>query len=947
MTPTLLPQADIFERDFVSVDLETTGLNANADAIIEVGAVKFSGGVVQDRYQTFVNPGRPIPAFVQQLTSISPSQIERAPRFQQIAAQFAAFVGDLPIVGHNIAFDISFLASHGLDLANRSYNTWDLASIFLPTLAEYNLSALAKHLELDHSQAHRAVADAETTALVFHRLLKLGASYPAAKIAFIARAARTANAPVADLLEELVPHAAGANSAPGTPGAVGLNGLNLDGLAKRLSSDPGDQPGDAVRRALTEQQVEDLLAPHGVFANSFPGFEDRPQQAEMLKAVTRAIYQGRKLIVEGGTGIGKSIAYLLPAVLYSATHGHRVVISTNTISLQEQLMDKDIPAVISILEEAGILEPGAVRAAQLKGRSNYVCLRRWTSLGASDSLTEDEARVLGKTAVWLDDTENGDRTDLNLSFGDQRAWSRVCADNQGVCQSFRSGAPCFLRQARQRAEAANILVVNHALLLADLAVGGTVLQDYQHLVIDEAHHLEEEASRQLGFEIAEDGLPQELDSVYRLIRHLTAVANQSPEDEALGRARDALTNATASSNQALQSWQQLWDVITRLYQSHSRGDNDRQPVSLELTVRQSQEWSSAAREWESFSTFLSDSVNRLTEVGRFVDQGIFDLSDDSQGNELIGAVDAISELNDRLASVFGRYDEEQIQWIDMVRRNIMLHSTPLSVGPILSEKLFQQKETVVLTGSTLSVGKDFRFLRQQVGFPSDQDELVVESPYNYQRNVLLMIPEDLPDPRRGADHARGTAQVIINMAQALDGHVLALFTSHSALREASFQVRRPLRAAGINVLAQGIDGTPRQLQDRMREDPKSVLLGTASFWTGVDFPSGVLRGLVICRLPFPVPTDPIVKARGNLHNNPFNDFQVPTAVLRFRQGFGRLIRNKMDRGVVVILDRRIQTANYGDRFLNSLPTCSFERSTLGTVGQQAARWLQLDRAAQR
>ena len=945
MTPTLLPQSDIFEREFVSVDLETTGLHAHADAIIEVGAVKFRGGQVTERYQTFVNPDRQIPTFIQQLTSISPSQIERAPRFQQIAAQFATFVGDLPIVGHNIAFDLAFLSSHGLHLTNRSYNTWDLASIFLPTLPEYNLSALAKHLELDHNQAHRAVADAETTAMVFHRLLGMAATHPAPKVGYIARAARAANAPVADLLEALVPHAAGANAATGTPGAVGLNGLNLDSLAKRLSGDTGDQSGSAVRRELTEQQVEDLLAPHGVFASSFPGFENRPQQAEMLKAVTRAIYQGRKLIVEGGTGIGKSIAYLLPAVLYSATHGHRVVISTNTISLQEQLMDKDIPAVVSILEEAGILEPGAVRAAQLKGRSNYVCLRRWTSLGTSDTLNEDEARVLGKTAVWLDDTDDGDRTDLNLSFGDQRAWLRMCADNQGVCQSFRGGAPCFLRQARQRAEAANILVVNHALLLADLAVGGTVLQNYQHLIVDEAHHLEEEASRQLGFEIAEDVLPQEFDSVYRLFRQLTAIASQSPQDENLGRARDGLTNATASCNQAVQAWQQLWDNVTRLYQSNSRGDNDRQSVSLELPVRQSREWGSAVLEWESFAAFLSESVNRLNEVWRFIDQGIFDLHDDSQGNELLSAIDAISALNERLASVFGRYDEEQIQWIDMVRRNITLHSTPLSVGPILSEMLFQQKETVVLTSATLATDSNFGFLRQRLGFPDDCDELLVDSPFNYQRNTLLLVPDDLPDPRRGADHSRGTAQVILNMAQSLDGHLMALFTSHNALREASFQVRGPLRASGINVLAQGIDGTPRQLVDRLHADPRAVLLGTASFWEGVDMESGVLRGLLLCRLPFPVPTDPIVKARGNLFNNPFNEYQVPSAVLRFRQGFGRLIRNKVDRGAVVILDRRIQTANYGDRFLNALPPCTVERSSVSSVGDQAARWLQLDRPA--
>lgn len=947
MTPTLQPQSAIFEREFVCVDLETTGLQAHSDAIIEIGAVKFRGGEVSDRYQTFVNPGRQIPTFIQQLTSISPSQIERAPRFEQVEAQFAAFVGDLPIVGHNIAFDIGFLASHGLNLGNRSYNTWDLASVFLPTLPEYNLTALARHFQIDHDQAHRAVADAETTALVFHKLLRLGASYPAAKVAFIARASRAANAPVAELLEALVPHAPGANAAAGTPGAVGLTGLNLDTIGKRLSGSPDEQAASAVRRELTEQQVEDLLAPHGVFATAFPGFENRPQQAEMLKAVTRAIYQRRKLIVEGGTGIGKSIAYLLPAILYSATHGHRVVISTNTISLQEQLMGKDIPAVITILEEAGILEPGAVRAAQLKGRSNYVCLRRWTSLGTADTLTEDEARVLGKTAVWLDGTENGDRTDLNLSFADQRAWMRVCADNQGVCQSFRGGAPCFLRQARQQAEAANILVVNHALLLADLAVGGTVLQDYQHLIVDEAHHLEEEASRQLGFEIAEDGLPQELDSVYRILRQLAAVAGQSPEDDNVGRARDALISATASCNQALQSWQQLWGAVTGLYQSHTRGDNDRQPVSLELPVRQSREWGSVAVEWESFSTFVSDSVNRLNDVWRVVDQGLFDLPDDSLGNELIGVIDSISEINDRLASVFGRYDEEQIQWIDMVRRNITLHSTPLSVGPMLSEMLFQQKETVVMTSATLATDSNFRFLRQRVGFPDDCDELLVDSPFNYRRNTLLLVPDDLPDPRRGADHARGTAQVILNMADALGGHLLALFTSHSALRDASFQVRGPLRAAGINVLAQGIDGTPRQLVDRLHADPRAVLLGTASFWEGVDMESGILRGLLLCRLPFPVPTDPIVKARGNQFNNPFNEYQVPSAVLRFRQGFGRLIRNKVDRGAVVILDRRIQTANYGDRFLNALPPCTVERSTVNSVGEQAARWLQLERRSGR
>ena len=944
---------DPFEHEFVCIDLETTGLNAHSDAIIELGAVRFRRGEILDRYQTFINPGRKIPPFIEQLTGIADHQVRRAPTFHQAADRFADFIGDLPIIGHNIAWDLEFLSVHGLPLHNPRYNTWDLASIFLPTIPEYNLTELARRLEISHEQ-HRALGDAEATALVFHRLLQIGATHPATKVAFIARAARAANASVADLLEGLIPHAAGSNSALTASAAAnqanpaGLSGVKLEKLLEQSPEDQSEGPAaNAMRRRLTEQQVEELLAPDGIFAKSFPNFENRPQQAEMLKAVTRAIYQGRKLIVEGGTGIGKSIAYLLPAVLYAAEKGQRVVVSTNTINLQEQLMNKDIPAVIEILEEAGILEPGVVRAAQLKGRSNYVCLHRWNNLGNSDSLNEDEARVIGKTAVWLDETESGDRTHLNLHMQDWTAWSRICADAVEGCPSFRSGAPCFLRQARNEAESAHILVINHALLLADLAVGGTVLQDYQRLIIDEAHHLEEEASRQLGFEISTGTLTQELESIYRIINHLNTAASRLGETLEAPRARESVANANAACNQAGQAWQRLWEGIDNLYRSATRttdggrGDNDRQPLTLEPSVRQTRPWSAAAIEWESLSAFVRECINSLHTLQRAVTDGWFQLPDDNPANEIANGIEALTEINDRLASIFGRYEDDRIQWLDVVRRNLTLHSTPLAVGPILADKLFAAKESVVLTSATLAADSRFDFIRQRVGFPEDCDELLVDSPFNYRRNTLLLVPDDLPDPRRGADHAAGTADVILNMARELDGHLLVLFTSHSALRDASYRVRGRLRAEGIAVLAQGIDGTPRQLIDRLQSDPRAVLLGTASFWEGVDLESGILRGLLVCRLPFPVPNDPIVKARGNLYNNPFNDYQVPNAVLRFRQGFGRLIRSKSDRGAVVILDRRIQTANYGDRFLNALPPCTIQASNVSSVGRQASHWLNL------
>ena len=674
---------DPFEHEFVCIDLETTGLNADSDTIIELGAVRFRGGEIRDRYQTFVNPGRRIPPFIQQLTSITQSQIERAPTFNQVADQFADFIGDSPIVGHNVAFDIGFLRSHHLPLPNRNYNTWDLASIFLPTVPEYNLSALANHLGLDHSQAHRASADAEVTALVFHRLLKIASGHPAAKVAFIARAARAANAPVADLLEGLIPHASGANAALSDSTIGNAAGVRLENLADQASSHQVDgPPTKVIRQTLTEQQIESLLDPDGVFARSFPNFETRPEQAEMLKAVTRAIFQGRKLIVEGGTGIGKSIAYLLPAVMYAAATGQRVVVSTNTINLQEQLMEKDIPEVRRILEEAGILEPGAFRAAQLKGRSNYVCLHRWNNLGNSDSINEHEARVIGKTAVWLDETATGDRTSLNLHMQDWTAWGRICADAMEGCPAFRGGSPCFLRQARNQAESAHILVINHALLLADLAVGGTVLQDYQRLIVDEAHHLEEEASRQMGFEIGANTLTQELEAVYRIINHLNAAAARLGDTLESPRARESVSNATAACNQAAQAWQRLWETIDDLYRNSTRSadtgrpDNDRQPLTLDATLRQSRPWSSASIEWESVSAFMHECVTTLSALQRTVVDGLFHLPDDGPAAELGGAVEVLTEINTNLASIFGRHEEDRIQWLDFVRRNpdIALHA---------------------------------------------------------------------------------------------------------------------------------------------------------------------------------------------------------------------------------------------------------------------------------
>ena len=321
------------------------------------------------------------------------------------------------------------------------------------------------------------------------------------------------------------------------PAAVGPAGLNLELLAQRVEPPERRRPVDDLDY-LDPERIHGMLGPDGPFANAFGGFEHRPEQEEMLDIVTDAIYNQHHLVVEGGTGVGKSLAYLLPAALFAVSQGQRVVISTNTINLQEQLIGKDIPALKSVLEQSGLLEPNTLKATLLKGKANYICLRRWQQLSRSDALGVDDARLLSKTAVWLQDTSSGDRAEINLNGREIPAWNHVSAGEKGFCLDMRDGSPCFLRAARQRAEQAHIIIVNHALLMSDLVFGG-LIPEYDTVIIDEAHHLEEAATNQFGFE-----LPQgELERIWEPAGRLTRDVRQA-------LASDGLESATVDTGQA-------------------------------------------------------------------------------------------------------------------------------------------------------------------------------------------------------------------------------------------------------------------------------------------------------------------------------------------------------------------------------------------------------------
>ena len=939
------PSTTPLEQVHVSLDLETTGLDQGRDTIIEVGAVKFQGDQVIDTFQTFVNPGRSIPEFIQRLTGIKPSQVARAPYFNSIADELADFIENCPVVGHNVQFDVGFLAAQGLKLANSAYDTWDLASALLPHSPQYSLAYLSEYFKVNLRDHHRALADASATHHVFVKLLRRAEQLDAGLLAHLVNLSTRSRWSIAPLLSGLHHNRTDA----GGPPTFGLTGLDMDNLSTRLGR-PEKRRSDSSLSSLDEDTIINLLSAGGPFAQTFSGFEHRPQQEEMLAEVTRAIYRSHHLAVEGGTGVGKSIAYLLPAVLFAVSQGQRVVISTNTINLQEQLLQKDLPALLDVLEKAGLVEKDLVKAALLKGRSNYLCLHRWNYLARSENLSVDDARLLSKTAVWLQDTVTGDRSEINLSGRDRFTWGHVSAGEKVWCPGLRDGGPCFLRSAREKADQAHIVVVNHALLLSDLVRGGSLIPDYQYLVVDEAHHLEDEATRQLGFSVLHDRLEEALELQGRLITQVRLALGAENLASAIRQEGDRAVSETEASAAVLRDlWARLWSSGERFLDAQKEETSDDHPqVLIDPQVRHRQTWEDLALAWENLEVRMLQAEQTLSRLQRFLESTTLPSASDQPAlaMETGNISDNLEELRGQLGSILGSPDEQAIHWMgrDSSEGDISWHAAPLDVGATLAEQLYDRKECVVMTSATLSTEDNFDYFRRRTGLPEDSDELVVGSPFDYQKAALLLIPDDMPSPS-AEGYIEALSRVLVELGKSLSGRTMALFTSYSSLRAVASRVRAPLQLEGIQVLAQSVDGAPQQLISRFSSDPRSMLLGTSSFWEGVDLPSGVLKALVLTRLPFQVPTDPVVKTRSEQYADPFKEFSIPQAVLRFRQGIGRLIRNKGDKGAIVVLDRRITGRSYGRSFLKSIPPCTLKPSSISTVGTLVAQWIGTSRGA--
>jgi DNA polymerase-3 subunit epsilon/ATP-dependent DNA helicase DinG len=934
-------------RTHVALDLETTGLDAERDAIIEVGAVKFRDDEIIDTFSTFVKPGRPIPSQITELTGIHDEDMVGAPGLHDMLPRLGRFVGRHPVVGHSIQFDLGFLRRHSQLLENEQIDTFELASVLIPHAERYSLGALAKMLGIKLEQAHRALDDAQATYGLFRILLRRAAALPPRLLKEIVGHSQRAKWAVVgffrDALEEAARHPPQQDTTP--KAAVAPPGPLFATPERTRPLQPA-----AERTSLDEGKLAALLEEGGAFQSHFPDFEHRPQQVAMLRAVTRALNQSDHLLVEAPTGVGKSLAYLIPAVHWAAQNGERLVISTNTINLQEQLYDKDLPDLARVL-------PFEFRSVVLKGRSHYLCPARLQALRRRGADSPAEARVLTRVLVWLPETVNGDGDSLFLPSPTERAiWRRLSAEYEGCdperCRRFHQDS-CYFYNARRAAESAHLVIVNHALLLADVAVQNRALPEYAHLIVDEAHHLEAATTAGLSFESDRTHLSRLLADVGR-VRQAGQVTGLLAD--VIGRCQKArlprdileqiemyVGKVGLATDRAAHYLDVFFDRLEEFVKDHSEGQRNRYAFRLRITsgLRVQPAWETVEIAWDDANVPLAAVVDSLARLaGGLEDLEEFDIPDaqDLQA-QMLGSAERLGEAQRQVSHMISQPSQPLIYWLesDPGGSRLRLHAAPLHVGPLVEEHLFHKKESVILTSATLRTGSTFDFVRERL-HAWDADELAVGSPFNYQDSTLVYLVDDIPEPGKPG-YQKAVEQGMAALFRATQGRALALFTSYSQLRTTLRAVRPPLNHAGITVQAQGQGVSRAQLLENFREGERRVLLGTRSFWEGVDVPGEALSCLAIAKLPFSVPSDPIFAARSETFEQPFLDYSVPETILRFLQGFGRLIRSRSDRGIVAIFDTRLLTKSYGQLFIDSLPDPMVRQGSVALLPRAAAEWL--------
>lgn len=715
---------------------------------------------------------------------------------------------------------------------------------------------------------------------------------------------------------------------------------------------------------IEKEEVEGILGPGGIISRSLPDYETRDPQLQMAQETAKAFNSNRLLLVEAGTGVGKSMAYLVPAVLWAVRNRERVVISTNTINLQEQLSKKDIPFLQSFM---GV----DFKAVLVKGRGNYLCLRKAKEIEREPRLfVEGWNDERNSILEWLRKSKDGSLSDLNFTPKSE-VWEEFSSEADTClrlrCEFF---SDCFFNRARREAASADILVANHHLLFSDLAIRAAkadyseaaVLPPYSRVIIDEAHNMEDVATSYFGDMVSRGGVFRQMgrlrhrkDRKKGLLPFIASKLSrlEYPMDNVITKINGDLSMTLDGCSQSVSS---TFDTLYYFFSSLKETTEPEQRIRIDEDVRGSGRWDEVSEEVKNCANTIRTLVKGLKDLNRDLAQGV--KGNEEAEKELLPQMIEVKAMFDRLDAlsssieniVFGVSDDA-VRWVEIREpggarpARVTLYLSPLYVGGVLNDTLYKNFSTAVMTSATLTADGRFDFIKRRIGLDRISGERVMESllpsPFNFLEQATLCLATDLPEPTEPG-FSDALSRVIPDAIKASNGSVLVLFTSYSMMNNVFERCKNDIREMGYTFMKQG-EAPRHEILERFKSDMTSVLFGTESFWEGVDVPGEALRQVIMTRLPFSVPDDPVAEARQEEikrnGGNPFRGYSLPMAVIKFRQGFGRLIRSRSDRGIVLLLDVRASTKSYGKSFLKSLPECKVLKGKAEMVIKEMSMFL--------
>jgi ATP-dependent DNA helicase DinG len=938
-------QFGLLEDDIVVLDTETTGLSFKDCELIEISAARMCGREVVERFETFVDPGRPIPPEIQKLTGISQIDVTGAPSPRQAVAELAEFVGGAPVLAHNATFDRTFIEAvpGGANVSDMWIDTLSLSRIALPRLSSHRLADMASAFGCA-AVTHNSTDDVDALCGMWRIILCALSDLPHGLMGFLADMHPEVDWAFRPVLSQLALADEGVSfslSAVRRPLVAAETGH------ERVDAQELDGPADCP----TPEEVTAELREGGVASRMYERLERRPEQEEMAREITRALKESTHRAIEAGTGVGKSLAYLLPMALYAQRNNVTVGVATKTNALTDQLVSHELPALAAAL-------PEGLEFHSLKGYDHYPCLHRMDravreelpiAAGKKDGRSDnavgaDMLTALAVCYAFACQSPDGDLDALGIRW--RYVPRSMLTTTSGECLKKRCPYYpdlCLRHGARTRAGRGDVVVTNHSMLLCDVEAEGYILPPIRHWVVDEAHAFESEARRQWAIEVSGEEARMAFELLGGMktgvIRNLLAQVNKLDNSTLV---TGLLAKASATIGRASMATAELFDAAHGLAGMARGGEGGYDLVTLWIDddVRKTDEWTAVAEAGEHAADVLTAAVKELKDAADALKE-----TDARAASDLGESTRFLGNLLEGVKKICVEPDPAYVYSAQLSRSRKRMNmeklcAERLDIGAELAERWLPEMESVVFTSATIAVGESFEHFDAAVGLDrmgSKHRALRLDSSFDFDRNMSVVVAKDMPAPNERG-YIDALIELLYDVHVSMGGSVLTLFTNRRDMERVYDALAPRLAEAGLELAQQGRGASARRLRDRFVADKSLSLLALKSFWEGFDAAGDTLRCVVIPKLPFASPNDPLVKEREARDQRAWWKYSLPDAVISVKQAAGRLIRTSTDTGVLVLADSRLVTKRYGRQFISSLPSKSVQQMDRAGIGRFIKMW---------